>query len=56
MFRNLLSAALLAVFVLGQGAVAAPQTGPITCPAGVACCISLTIPPLPGHCANVCPL
>ncbi|KAJ7242673.1 hypothetical protein C8J57DRAFT_1243879 [Mycena rebaudengoi] len=31
MFRNLLSAALLAIFVLGQGAVAAPQTGPITC-------------------------
>ncbi|KAF8146601.1 hypothetical protein K438DRAFT_1780799 [Mycena galopus ATCC 62051] len=30
MFRNLFSAALLAVFVLGQGAVAAPQTRPIT--------------------------
>ncbi|KAJ6566080.1 hypothetical protein B0H19DRAFT_1066431 [Mycena capillaripes] len=55
MFRNLLSAALLAIFVLGQGAVAAPQTGPITCttaadcPAGAACCIPLTIPPLSGQ-------
>ncbi|KAJ7487111.1 hypothetical protein FB451DRAFT_1168491 [Mycena latifolia] len=55
MFRNLVSAAFLAIFGLSQGAVAAPQTGPITCttaadcPAGVACCIPLTIPSHPGQ-------
>ncbi|KAJ7782247.1 hypothetical protein DFH07DRAFT_1055105 [Mycena maculata] len=55
MFPKLISTAILAILVLGQGAVSVPQaatcgaTGDPPCPSGQVCCILPSIPAHPGH-------
>ncbi|KAJ6548176.1 hypothetical protein DFH09DRAFT_1367014 [Mycena vulgaris] len=64
MLYKLFSTAILAILVLGQGAVSVPQARAVTCggsddppgPTGKFCCVPLIVPARPGHCATICPL
>ncbi|KAJ7652281.1 hypothetical protein B0H17DRAFT_408411 [Mycena rosella] len=61
MLRTLLSTTLLAILLLGQGAISAPQASPCgkpedpPCPAGQSCCVKVVGLPA-GVCGEVCAL